>query len=113
MDCIFCKIIEKEIPANIRYEDDEILAFDDINPKSPTHILIIPKTHIPTLNDVDKAKLPILSKMVQAAQQLTQELGIADRGYRIVMNCNSEGGQEVYHIHLHVLGGKKLTWPNL
>ena len=112
MECIFCKIINKEIDANTRYEDEEIFAFDDIHPKTPIHILIIPKKHIATLNEIDETTAPLLGKMMHAAQHIAKELGIAEPGYRIVLNCNPAGGQEVYHLHLHLLGGKTLHWPN-
>lgn len=111
MDCLFCKIANKELDANIRYEDDEVIAFDDITPKTPVHILIIPKKHFNTLNDVDEANELILAKLMRTASHIAKELDIAERGYRVVMNCNSEGGQVVFHIHLHLLGGKPLTWP--
>lgn len=109
-DCLFCKIISKEIPANIIYEDDLILAFDDIHPKAPIHKLIIPKKHIETLNDLQPEDTPILGAMFQAAKKIAQELNIAEPGYRIVMNCNQDAGQIVFHIHMHLLGGKTLAW---
>lgn len=113
MDCIFCKIINKKLDANFRYEDDELIAFDDINPKTPIHILIIPKKHIATLNDVGDENILLTGKMLQAAKKIASDLGIAEPGYRVVINCNQEGGQEVYHIHLHLLGGKQLIWPKM
>lgn len=112
MDCIFCKIIDKEIEANIRYEDDEVVAFDDIHPKTPIHILIIPKKHIATLNDIDETNLSLVGKLMHTAQHIAKDLEIAEPGYRVIMNCNRDGGQEVFHIHLHLLGGKALRWPN-
>lgn len=113
MECIFCKIIDKEIPSNIRYEDNEILAFDDINPKAPIHILVIPKKHIATLNDIDENTMPIAGKLMYQAQRIAKDLKIAEPGYRVIMNCNQDGGQDVFHIHLHLLAGKKLLWPKL
>jgi len=112
MECIFCKIVNKEMDATIRYEDDEVLAFDDITPKTPIHILIIPKKHIATLNDIDDDSMPLIGKMMRAAQHLTKELNIAEPGYRVVINCNRMGGQQVFHIHLHLLGGKPLHWDH-
>jgi histidine triad (HIT) family protein len=111
MECIFCKIIKKEINANILYEDDEIIAFDDVNPKAPVHILIIPKKHIATLNDIHQDDTLLAGKLMKKASDIASDLNIAEAGYRVVMNCNKEGGQEIYHIHLHLLGGKLLTWP--
>ena len=113
MDCVFCKIINKEIDAKVRYEDEALLAFDDINPKTPIHIVIIPKKHIATLNDIDEEKTLLVGKMMRGAQTIAKQLGIAEDGYRVIMNCNRQGGQEVFHIHLHLLGGKQLTWPKM
>lgn len=110
-DCIFCKIISNDIPATIRYEDDLVLAFDDITPKAPEHKLIIPKKHIATLNNIDPEDNAMLGHMMQVAKQLAAELGISDSGYRVLMNCNADAGQVVFHIHLHLLGGRKMTWP--
>lgn len=113
MDCIFCKIMNKEMDADLRYEDEELIAFDDIHPKAPIHILIIPKKHIATLNDVSDEETLLVGKMMQAAKKIAKKLEIAEDGYRVVMNCNRQGGQEVFHIHLHFLGGKQLSWPKL
>lgn len=113
MDCIFCKIINKEVDANIRYEDDEILVFEDIAPKTPIHLLIIPKKHIATLNDMSDDDTLLAGKLMRTAKNIASEMGIAEDGYRIMMNCNQQGGQVVYHIHLHLLGGKQLTWPKM
>lgn len=110
MSCLFCKIIAGEIPSNKVYETERVLAFRDINPQAPEHILIIPKEHIATINDIP-ANSPVASELYAAAQHITQELKIDSSGYRLIMNCNADGGQEVYHIHLHLLGGRKLTWP--
>lgn len=111
MDCLFCKIINKEIPSTIAFEDDEVFAFEDINPKAPTHTLIIPKKHISTINDIEPAEATLAGKLILTAKKLAKEKGIAENGYRVLMNCNSDGGQEVYHIHLHLIGGRPLHWP--
>ena len=110
-DTIFSKIIKREIPADILYEDDEVLAFRDVSPKAPTHFLVIPKLEIPTINDIQPSQAELIGKMVLTAQQLAKHEGIAEQGYRLVMNCNEDGGQTVFHIHLHVLGGRGLSWP--
>jgi len=111
MDCIFCKIASKEIAATVVYEDDDILAFRDINPVAPSHILIIPKKHIPTINDLSPEDQSLLGKMILVAKQIAEEEGISKSGYRLVLNCEKDGGQEVFHIHLHLIGGRKMTWP--
>jgi len=111
MNCLFCSIIDKQIPADIVYEDEHVLAFRDINPQSPQHMLIIPKQHISTLNDAEEDDALVLGRLSLAAAKLAKQLGFADDGYRTVMNCNNHGGQTVYHIHLHLLGGKALGWP--
>ena len=108
MECLFCKIINREIPATIRYEDDEIIAFDDINPQAPVHFLIVPKKHISTLNDIEEEDTELVGKLIRTAALLAKEMGIEQSGYRTLFNCNSDAGQIVYHIHLHMLGGKKL-----
>lgn len=110
-ETIFSKIIKREIPADIVYEDGEVLAFRDVNPQAPTHILIIPKKPIPTLNDLDTADAPLVGKMVLTAKKLAAENGFAEDGYRLVFNCNTRGGQTVYHLHLHLLGGRSFKWP--
>lgn len=110
-DCIFCKIAKNELNANIAYEDETCIAFHDINPKAPIHLLIIPKKHIATLNDVADNETQLAGHLVQTAKKLAKEFDIAEQGYRILMNCNDFGGQEVYHIHLHLLGGRNMTWP--
>ena len=107
-DDLFLKIIDRQIPADIVYETDELLAFRDIAPKAPTHILIIPKTHIRTVNDLETDHAELVGKMYLAAADLARQEGIAEDGYRLVMNCNPAGGQEVYHIHLHLLGGRQM-----
>ncbi|PRD37510.1 UNVERIFIED_CONTAM: Hint1 [Trichonephila clavipes] len=110
-DCIFCKIANHEVNARIVYENERLVAFHDLFPAAPTHLLIIPKTHYSTLNDVPAEDAPVLGELMTTAARLAGELGLAEDGYRVVMNCNSHGGQSVYHIHLHMLAGRKLTWP--
>ena len=111
MACLFCKIINREIPADIVYEDDEVLAFNDINPQAPTHVLIIPKQHIATLNDIEEHQLATVGRLQYTAARLAKDYGFAEGGYRVVMNCNEDGGQTVYHIHMHLMGGRRFTWP--
>lgn len=111
MDCVFCKIIAGEIPAKIIYQDDAIVAFDDLYPKAPVHKLIIPKKHIATINDLTATDADLVGKMVIIAKQLAAEYNIAESGYRVLMNCNEDGGQAVYHLHLHLIGGRSLRWP--
>jgi histidine triad (HIT) family protein len=111
MNCIFCSIVEKKIPATILDEDELLLAFRDIRPQAPTHIQIIPKRHIPTINDVVAKDSALIGAMVLKAQQLALQESLDQTGYRLVFNVNSDGGQEVYHIHLHLLGGRQMTWP--
>jgi histidine triad (HIT) family protein len=111
MTCIFCKIAAGEIPANVVYQDNDVIAFNDLSPQAPHHVLVIPKKHYTTLNDVPAEESAILGRLASTATQIATTLGIADDGYRVVMNCNSDGGQSVYHIHLHLLGGRHMTWP--
>ncbi|WP_447926453.1 MULTISPECIES: histidine triad nucleotide-binding protein [unclassified Vreelandella] len=111
MECLFCKIINREIPADIVYEDEHVLAFNDIDPKAPTHQLIIPKQHIATLNDIEPDHLAVVGRLQYTAARLAKEQGFAEDGYRVVMNCNAMGGQTVYHIHMHLMGGRQFTWP--
>ncbi len=110
-ETIFTKIINREIPAEILYEDDEVLAFRDVSPQAPVHFLVIPKQPIPTVNDIQSDQAELIGKMVLAAQQVAREQGVAEDGYRLVMNCNEDGGQTVFHIHMHVLGGRAMSWP--
>jgi histidine triad (HIT) family protein len=110
-DCLFCKIIQKKIPARIIHEDEEVLAFEDINPQAPVHILVIPKKHLSTSLDIRPEDHALIGKLVQAAGTIAKERGIAERGFRLVMNTNAESGQTVYHIHLHILGGRPMHWP--
>jgi histidine triad (HIT) family protein len=110
-DCIFCKMVSGEIQPDVVYEDEDVLAFRDANPTAPTHVLVIPRQHIATTNDLDEQSAGIVGKLYLAAKQVAENDGIAGRGYRMVMNCNPEAGQSVYHIHLHVLGGRAMNWP--
>ena len=110
-DCLFCKIIAGDIPADIVYESDDAIAFRDINPQAPTHVLVIPRKHIATINDLAESDREIVGSLYMAAKEIAAEEGMAEDGYRAVMNCNAGAGQTVFHIHLHVLGGRQLTWP--
>ena len=110
-ETIFDKIISKEIPSDIVYEDRDFLAFRDINPQAPTHILIIPKKRIPTINDIKDEDSKIIGKLVIIAKKIAEEENVSKDGYRLVFNCNEYGGQTVFHIHLHLIGGRKLNWP--
>ena len=109
-ECIFCKIIAGELPSDIVYRDDEVIGFRDINPIAPVHLLIIPRKHIPSIRHLTDEDLPLLGKMTVVANQLAQDEGLADGGYRLVINCGAEAGQTVFHIHMHLLGGRTLTW---
>ncbi|SNR86760.1 histidine triad nucleotide-binding protein [Desulfurobacterium atlanticum] len=106
--CIFCKIVNKEIPAKVVYEDDLVMAFHDINPQAPIHILIIPKEHIPTVNDIEEKHKELIGHIFTVAKTIAKEMGFAEKGYRILINCNKDGGQEIYHIHFHLFAGKPL-----
>ena len=110
-NCIFCKIINKEVPSKIVYEDERVLAFDDINPRAPIHVLLISKEHFGTLNEIPEEKKDILSHLLLIARQIAQEKGIAENGYRIVLNTERDSGQVVFHIHFHLLGGRRMKWP--
>lgn len=110
-DTLFSKIIRREIPADIVYEDDEVLAFRDINPQAPVHVLFIPKLAIATLDDAAPDQAVLLGKLMLAAASYARAQGFAENGYRVVMNCREDGGQSVYHIHLHLLAGRRLAWP--
>lgn len=111
MNCLFCSIAQGTIPATVVFEDDDIMAFRDIKPQAPTHILIIPKRHIATINDVSDQDEQLMGQMLLRAKKLAHAEGFSEEGYRLVFNVNSGGGQEVYHIHLHLLGGRQMTWP--
>lgn len=110
-DCLFCKILAGDIPADVIYESDTAIAFRDINPQAPTHVLIIPRRHISTINDISTDDQAIVGSLYSAAKEIAAAEGIADDGYRAVMNCNEGAGQTVFHIHLHLLGGRAFTWP--
>lgn len=110
-DCLFCKIIKGDIQADVLYEDDHVLAFRDVSPQAPFHALVIPKKHIPTLNDVEPMDTDLMGKLLLTAAHCAKEAGIDEAGYRTVMNCNAQAGQTVFHIHLHVLGGRDMSWP--
>lgn len=109
--CIFCEIVEGKQPANIVHQTENVIAFKDIRPKAPVHILIIPKEHIPTLNDIRSEHQSVMGEIFLVAKELAQKLGLAEPGYRTVFNCNRDAGQDVYHIHLHLLGGRQFYWP--
>ncbi len=110
-NCLFCKIVKHEIPARTVYEDEDVFAFEDINPQAPVHILIIPKEHFASLNDVPEEKREILGRILILAKRIAREKGLGERGYRIVLNTEKDSGQEVFHIHFHLLGGRRMTWP--
>ncbi len=111
MSCLFCRIVSGEIPASKVYEDADVFAFNDINPQAPLHVLVIPKRHIATLNDLGDGDQAIIGKLVRTAAAIAAGKGFAERGYRTVFNCNAEAGQTVFHIHLHLLAGRGLGWP--
>lgn len=110
-DDLFLKIIDREIPADIVHEDDEILAFRDIDPQAPVHILVVPRRRIATINDLAEDDAGLVGRMVLTARKLAADEGLAEDGYRLVFNCNEKGGQSVFHIHLHLLGGRQMKWP--
>ncbi len=110
-DCLFCRIVRREIPSTIVYEDDRILAFNDIDPKAPTHVLLVPKRHIATLNDLTADDDGLIGEIVRRASAIARERGLSAGGFRTVFNTNRDAGQTVFHIHLHLLGGRGLMWP--
>lgn len=110
-NCLFCRIAAGEIPAKIVFEDDRCVAFEDINPQAPTHVLVVPRQHIATLNDLTAGQEDLVGHLVTAARGIAAARGHADPGYRVVMNCNAAAGQTVFHVHLHLLGGRSLSWP--
>jgi len=110
-DCLFCKFVSGEIEPDVVFENDSVLAFRDINPQAPTHVLVVPKEHISTLNDLDSGHRELVGELYLAAKEVARAEGIDERGYRTVMNCNAEAGQTVFHIHLHLLGGRGMSWP--
>lgn len=110
-DCLFCKIIRKQIPADIIHEDDHVIAFNDINPQAPVHALIIPRDHVPTTQDLTAAHAEVLSAMFAVSRKVAADRGLADDGYRLVLNCRERAGQSVFHVHMHILGGRDMLWP--
>ena len=110
-DCLFCKIVAGEIPAEVIWESDSAVAFRDINPQAPTHVLVIPKRHVATINDLSDDDRETVGDLFIAAKGIAADEGLAEDGYRVVMNCNAAAGQTVFHIHLHLLGGRQMTWP--
>ena len=111
MGCLFCEIAEKKRPAKLIYEDDLVIAFEDINPQAPVHCLIVPKKHISTSLEIEKEDNELVGHLFQIGNKIAQTKGVAERGFRLVMNCNPESGQTVFHIHLHLLGGRFMNWP--
>jgi histidine triad (HIT) family protein len=111
VDCLFCRIVAGEIPAKTVYEDETVLAFEDVSPQAPVHILIIPKKHIATINDITSGDESLVGHIYSVAAKIARDRGVADTGYRVTVNCNSDAGQAVFHLHFHLLGGRKLTWP--
>ncbi len=111
IDCLFCRIAAGEIPASLVYQDEHVVAFNDINPQAPTHVLLVPRRHIPSLNDLAPGDDQIVGELVRRAAVIAQERGIAAGGYRTVFNTNRDAGQTVFHIHLHLIGGRGLHWP--
>jgi histidine triad (HIT) family protein len=110
-DCLFCRIVAGEIPATLVYQNDHVVAFNDITPRAPTHVLVVPRRHIATLNDLAPEDDALVGEMVRAAAGIAKQAGHAERGYRTVFNCNADAGQTVFHLHLHLLGGRKMGWP--
>jgi histidine triad (HIT) family protein len=110
-DCLFCKILAGEIPADIVFESDSVIGFRDISPQAPTHVLVIPRRHISTINDLEEGDRELVGELYLAAKQIASDDGLSEAGYRVVMNCNEGAGQSVFHIHLHLLGGRGLGWP--
>lgn len=107
-DCVFCKIVDKQIPADILYEDEGMIVFRDIKPKAPIHLLVVPKKHIPTINDISEDDIAYMGRIIYRAKIMAIKQGIGESGYKLIFNCGPEGGQVVYHVHLHLLGGKPL-----
>lgn len=110
-DCLFCRIVAGELNADVVHKTDTVVAFRDINPKAPTHVLIVPRKHIATINDLAPADAAIVGGLFLAARDIAESAGLSDDGYRVVMNCNEGAGQTVFHIHLHLLGGRRFDWP--
>jgi histidine triad (HIT) family protein len=110
-DCLFCRIVAGEIPAKVVFKDEHLIAFQDINPQAPMHVLIVPRRHVATLNELSPSDDGLVGEMVRRAAAIAKEHGHSERGYRTVFNCNADAGQTVFHIHMHVLGGRQMTWP--
>ena len=110
-DCLFCKVVAGQVPATLVFQNDHVVAFNDITPRAPTHVLIVPRRHIATLNELSPEDDALAGEMVRTAAAIAKEQGLSERGYRTVFNCNAEAGQTVFHIHLHLLGGRPMTWP--
>lgn len=110
-DCIFCKIVSGAVKGDVVYQDEDVVAFRDLAPQAPTHVLVVPRRHIATINDLQPETAPLIGKLYLAAKQVAEREGLSERGYRTVINCNAEAGQAVFHIHLHVLGGRPMNWP--
>jgi histidine triad (HIT) family protein len=110
-ECLFCRIVSGEVPSDRVYEDDEILAFKDINPQAPIHVLLIPKKHMPTVLDMGEEDMRLVGRLFKVAGDIAREMGIAESGFRLVVNCNRDAGQAVFHFHVHLLGGRGFSWP--
>lgn len=110
-DCIFCKIASGEIPSEFVYQDEHVLAFNDMHPQAPTHILVIPRTHVSTVNDLDDEQARLMGRLFIAARNIAADQGFAEAGYRTLVNCNEQAGQTVFHIHMHLLAGRPMGWP--
>lgn len=110
-DCIFCRVAKKEVPAKIAFEDDDLVAFEDLHPQAPVHLLLIPKKHISTLDKINAEDQVLLGKLLWAAKEIARKKKIAEPGFRLVLNCNPDGGQLVYHLHMHLMGGRQMHWP--
>ena len=111
MDCLFCKIVGREVPASIVYEDDRVIAFNDIKPQAPTHVLVVPKRHIESLNELQQDDDEIVGELIRRAAAIAKERGVSAGGFRTVLNTNRDGGQTVFHIHVHLFGGRRMQWP--
>jgi histidine triad (HIT) family protein len=111
MACIFCEIVAGRIPSKTAYQDDQVVAFHDVNPQAPAHVLVVPRRHVESLNAVDEPDDALLGKLVRKARDVARELGLHERGFRLVFNCGNDAGYSVYHVHLHLLGGRPLGWP--
>lgn len=110
-NCIFCRIASKEIPSRIVYEDEKVMAIEDVNPQGPVHLLVIPMKHIPTMQDITEGDTDLMGRLFRTINRLARERGISEKGYRVVINCGPAGGQTVYHLHLHLIGGRSMKWP--